>query len=46
MQRPIIIVDPMSSGSELASTFKAKHVSSVAVSSKPPSRMGFGQELI
>jgi biotin carboxylase len=46
MQRPVIIVDPMSSGSELASTFKAKQVPSVAVSSKPPSRMGFGQQLI
>lgn len=45
MQRPVVIVNPISSGSELASTFKARHVPAVAVVNKHRDRMGFNMEV-
>lgn len=45
MIRPIVIVDPLSSGIELASTFKAKGVPCIAIIFEPLERMGFGTEI-
>lgn len=45
MQRPVIIINPLSSGSELAATFKARQVPAVAVVSKHRDRMGFAMEV-
>ncbi|MCA9781081.1 MAG: ATP-grasp domain-containing protein, partial [Candidatus Eremiobacteraeota bacterium] len=45
MQRPVIIVNPLSSGSELATTFKARNVPAVAVVAKHRDRIGFAMEV-
>ncbi len=45
MKRPIIIVDPLSSGVELAPAFKARGIPSIAVIFKPFDRIGFGTKV-
>lgn len=45
MNRPIVIVDPLSSGVELASTFIDRGVSCIAVTFNPLERMGFGTKV-
>lgn len=45
MSRPIVIVNPFSSGSELAKTFAAKGIPAVAVLQNVKSVLGFGSEL-
>lgn len=46
MNSPIVIVDPRSSGIELAPAFKARGVSAIAVTYKPlKERAGFGTEV-
>jgi biotin carboxylase len=46
MDRPVVIVDPWSSGVELAPTFQAKGISCIAVTTKePPNVLGYGTTL-
>lgn len=45
MNRPIVIVDPLSSGVELASTFMDRGVSCIAITFNPLERMGFGTKV-
>ena len=45
MKRPIIIVDPLSSGVELAPAFKARGTPSIAITFKPLDRIGFGTKV-
>lgn len=45
MNRPIIIVDPLSSGIELAPAFKARGIPSIAVTFKTLDRIGFGTKV-
>lgn len=45
MKRPVIIVDPLSSGIELAPAFKSRGVPVIAVTFKHLDRVGFGTEI-
>ncbi|MCB0412395.1 MAG: ATP-grasp domain-containing protein [Bdellovibrionales bacterium] len=46
MNRPVVIVDPRSSGVELAPAFKARKIPAIAITFKPTkSRLGFGTEV-
>lgn len=45
MQRPVVIVDPRSSGIELAPTFKARGVPSIAVTLQSQDWRGFGSTI-
>lgn len=45
MNRPIVIVDPLSSGIELAPAFKARGIASIAITFKPLDRLGFGTKI-
>jgi len=45
MNRPIVIVDPLSSGVELASTFIKRGTPCIAVTFAPLERMGFGTQV-
>ncbi len=45
MKRPVIIVDPLSSGIELASAFKKRGIPSIAIIFKPLERIGFGTQI-
>ena len=42
MNRPVVIVDPLSAGIELAPTFKARGIPAVAVTFKAMDEIGFG----
>jgi len=45
MNRPVVIVDPLSSGIELAPAFKARGIPTIAVVFKHLNRVGFGTEV-
>lgn len=45
MNRPVVIVDPLSSGIELAPAFKARGIPAIAVTFKPLARIGFGTKI-
>lgn len=45
MNRPVIIVDPLSSGIELAPAFKARGIPAIAVTLKPLKWTGFGAKI-
>ena len=45
MNRPIVIVDPLSSGIELAPAFKARGIPAVAVTLNHPDWLGFGSRI-
>lgn len=45
MNRPVVIVDPLSSGIELAPAFKARGISAIAVTLKPLDWIGFGANM-
>lgn len=45
MKRPVIIVDPLSSGVELAPAFKKRGIPAIAVTFKPLDRIGFGTQI-
>ena len=45
MQRPVIVVNPLSSGIELAATFGARQVPAVAVVFKPRDQMSYGTKV-
>lgn len=45
MNRPIVIVDPLSSGVELAPAFKARGIPAIAVTLKPLDWNGFGSKI-
>lgn len=45
MNRPIVIVDPLSSGIELAPAFKARGIPAIAVTLKPLDWNGFGSKI-
>lgn len=45
MTRPVVIVDPLSSGIELAPTFKTRGIPAIAVTFKSLDRVGFGMKV-
>lgn len=45
MNRPVVIVDPLSSGIELAPAFKARGIPAIAVALKPRDWIGFGANI-
>lgn len=45
MNRPVIIVDPLSSGIELAPAFKARGIPAIAITLKPTDWIGFGSKI-
>ncbi|HAT2068920.1 TPA: ATP-grasp domain-containing protein [Legionella pneumophila] len=45
MNRPVVIVDPLSSGIELAPAFKARGIAAIAVTLKPLDWIGFGANM-
>jgi biotin carboxylase len=45
MSRPVVIVDPKSSGTELAPAFKARGIPAIAVTLKPLDWNGFGAKI-
>ena len=45
MNRPVVIVDPLSSGVELAPAFKARGIPAIAVTLKPGEWNGFGSKI-
>lgn len=45
MNRPVVIVDPLSSGIELAPAFKARGIPAIAVTLKPLDWIGFGANI-
>ena len=45
MNRPVIIVNPLSSGIELAPAFKARGIPAIAVTFKSSDRIGFGMKI-
>ncbi|HAT1727681.1 TPA: ATP-grasp domain-containing protein [Legionella pneumophila] len=45
MNRPVVIVDPLSSGIELAPAFKARGIPAIAVTLKPLDWIGFGANM-
>lgn len=45
MNRPVVIVDPLSSGTELAPAFKARGIPAIAVTLKPMDWNGFGSKI-
>lgn len=45
MNRPIVIVDPLSSGIELAPAFKARGIPAIAITLKPLDWIGFGAKM-
>ena len=45
MNRPVVIVDPLSSGIELAPAFKARGIPAVAITLKPLDWVGFGAKI-
>lgn len=45
MSRPVVIVDPLSSGVELAPAFKARGIPSIAVTFEPLGWNGFGSKI-
>ncbi len=45
MQKPVVIVDPISSGKELAPAFKKRGIPAIAVTLNSPSWSGFGTEI-
>lgn len=45
MSRPVVIVDPLSSGIELAPAFKARGIPAIAVTFAPLGWTGFGMEI-
>jgi biotin carboxylase len=45
MNRPVVVVDPLSSGVELTPAFKARGIPAVAVTLKHHDRIGFGSEI-
>lgn len=45
MSRPVVIVDPLSSGVELAPAFKARGIPAIAVTLKPGEWNGFGSKI-
>jgi biotin carboxylase len=45
MNRPVVIVDPLSSGVELAPAFKARGIPAIAVTPKPMDWNGFGSKI-
>ncbi|MBX9567938.1 MAG: ATP-grasp domain-containing protein [Candidatus Obscuribacterales bacterium] len=45
MNRPVVIVDPLSSGTELAPAFKARGIPAIAVTLKPLDWVGFGAKI-
>ncbi|HAU0261913.1 TPA: ATP-grasp domain-containing protein [Legionella pneumophila] len=45
MNRPVVIVDPLSSGIELAPAFKARGIPAIAVMLKPLDWIGFGANM-
>ena len=45
MSRPVVIVDPLSSGVELAPAFKARGIPAIAVTLKPAEWNGFGSQI-
>ncbi|HHT9921895.1 TPA: ATP-grasp domain-containing protein [Legionella pneumophila] len=45
MNRPVVIVDPLSSGIELAPAFKARGIPAIAVTLKPLDWVGFGANM-
>jgi len=45
MNRPVVIIEPVSSGIELAPAFRARGIPSIAVTLKHHDRIGFGSKL-
>jgi biotin carboxylase len=45
VNRPVVIVEPLSSGIELAPAFKARGIPAIAVTFPPLDRIGFGTQL-
>lgn len=45
MNRPVVIVNPLSSGIELAPAFRARGIPAIAVTFKPVDRIGFGMKV-
>ncbi len=45
MNRPVVIVDPLSSGIDLAPAFRSRGIPSVAVTFKSLEEIGFGLEV-
>lgn len=45
MNRPVVIVDPLSSGTELAPAFKARGIPAIAVTLKPLDWVGYGSKI-
>lgn len=45
MNKTVVIVDPLSSGTELAPAFKARGISAIAVTLKPLDWVGFGAKI-
>jgi biotin carboxylase len=45
MNRPVVIVDPLSSGLELAPAFKNRGIPAITVTFKPIDRIGFGTKI-
>lgn len=45
MNRPVVIVDPLSSGIELAPAFKARGIPAIAITLKTMERNGFGTKI-
>lgn len=45
MNRPVVIVNPLSSGIELAPAFKARGIPAIAVTFKPQDWIGFGMKV-
>ncbi|QBR84747.1 ATP-grasp domain-containing protein [Legionella israelensis] len=45
MNRPVVIVDPLSSGVELAPTFKSREISAIAILLKSTDWIGFGAKI-
>ncbi|KGP64101.1 hypothetical protein EP47_08120 [Legionella norrlandica] len=45
MNRPVVIVEPLSSGIELAPTFKSRGIPAIAITFKSPNWIGFGAKI-
>jgi biotin carboxylase len=45
VNRPVVIVNPISSGIELAPAFKARGIPAIAVTFKSPDKVGFGMKV-
>jgi biotin carboxylase len=45
MNRPVVIINPLSSGTELAPAFRARGIPAIAVTFPHPDRLGFGSRI-